>query len=460
MPKGPNSRKSNQRATPLLRRNSCGFSGFPRYHDPVSETPSSQADSKSHRWKPKTGLTLLGLLLLFTYMPLSRAYNQGPIYTRLSGGDWSVHNRDLRDWRGLRVQLASGDTEVTPGTSQAIFDPSGNSPCRRIWIICRTPGQAVHALGDKLTQRLLQRSSLVEVAFFPARQLPINEYRPPDLWVCLDELQSDSLTLPGLFRASGTVEIRIGPTVLPLPEEYGQVPKQVQQFAYSTQRVGLLSAAGRWDQVGEGLAQNAGLESFLDELENQEPNPLPALDISLFHGPIRYPEGKTFLGLGPELQMISQGNHWMVHDSTGWTLPSRGNIATRAANLAQALGAEGWSVLRDEPGSLTLQNDERLLDMRPLHSLPGASSFLPEWKENDSRPLGIFHYHPFLPESCARYLENQIGHELQPLELKSLLRHLGPNRRAQLLLYLEDHPAPADSKEAEAERIILEQLRA
>ncbi|MCB9906240.1 MAG: hypothetical protein H6830_00820 [Planctomycetes bacterium] len=423
----------------------------------MKASPSKPTANVPRSWRPRIGITLLGLWMLFTYVPLTRAFNQGPMYSRMASGDWSVRNLDLRGWRGLRWEWASGQPEVT--SYVGIHTETAPYPCQRIWIVCRTPGQVTHELGAALVQRLLARPGMVEVALFTHRQLPFSEYRSPDLYVTLDALEEDSQTLPGYLSAHGRIELRVQPSLLPRPVEGPDEPNCVVQASYEARRFGAISAAQRWAPIADALADRIDLEAYLDELQGSDTPPLPSLELHWLHGPIQCAPILALQRYPFDLQSMNTGTAWMVHDDSAWSLDPHGETQRIGDQLVAQLQTEGWSLMRSGSGSATLALGPRRLDIRPMDSLEGQAEFLPEWQARDGRLLGIHHYHPFSAEECAEYLQTCLGEGLQPIQLDSLLHLIDPQQRRELRQLLERLAASDAPAMTTAQQTILEHLR-
>ncbi|MDF1838379.1 MAG: hypothetical protein P1V35_10950, partial [Planctomycetota bacterium] len=292
---------------------------------------SSEPNSHPAMWVPRRSRKFkilgvaLGLFLLVTYVPLTRALDLGPMYTRDSEGQWSVRNQDLRHWRGLRWNFGMGSGNQSMVHWRAALNGRFPTPypARRFWVVCQTPGDAAEALGEMIVQKLLAKDEMAEVAFFPYVHLPITEFRPPDLWITLDQLEDESLTLPGYFSARGTVAMTITPRLhggLNRSKDGVDAPYSTTLLNYAGSRVGLVSAAGRWKHVGEQLALMVHLDTQLQELQGAGDEPSAVLGIELMHGPIVCERIQALADLGKDVKQLKEGPGWMVHDLSAWSL--------------------------------------------------------------------------------------------------------------------------------------------
>lgn len=383
----------------------------------------------------------MGLVLFFllTYVPLTRGMDYGPMYTRDPEGQWSVRNLDLRHWRGLRWNQSAafgsqGSVSWSAPLDRGLPTPY---PTRRIWVVCQTPGQPAHALGEALVEELLTQDSMAEVAFFPFVQLPITEFRPPDLWITLNQIERASTTLPGYFSAKGTVALTITPRLQDTLDRTKQeitAPFFTSLLHYDGARVGLISAAGRWMRLGEELAGIAQVDSYLESLQGATQERSAVLGIELLHGPIVCERPQALADLGTEVKQLKEGPAWMVHDLSAWALKPGSDRESRLAKLREALIAEGWSLVSATPESFRLKLGERQLSAGP--------QFHPDWYGNasgidkstfeDSR-IGIQHFHPFTTEESLLYLNQRLEQGLTKPQLLALLAQLSPARRRSLV---------------------------
>ena len=381
----------------------------------------------------------IGLFLALTYVPLTRAMDLGPMYTRGPEGGWSVRNQDLRHWRGLRWDWSHNSTW---GLGQSSWSHSALKsfptpyPARRIWVVCQTPGEAVHAMGEELVKELLENADIVEVAFFPFVQLPITEFRPPDLWVTLDQVHDVSKALPGYFSAKGSVVATVTPRLLDtltVDKSDIEAPLFATLLAYQDSRLGLISAAGRWDKIGKRLANKSRLLHALKELRGEASEPSAALTIDLLHGPIRCEPIQALAALGREVQQIKEGPAWMVHDLSAWSVQPGPSRASRLEVLRSALLAEGWELESDSLHGFHMKLGQRELSVGPqIH----AYWFRDEWSteiDPEQIPIGVQHFHPFSAEECLTYLDQRLSHSLSPAQLHALLAQLSPKRRQALV---------------------------
>lgn len=389
----------------------------------------------------------VGLFLLLTYVPLTRAMDLGPMYTRDPEGAWSVRHQDLRNWRGLRWNFGKGFGEQSMVHWRA---PLGDRfptpyPARRIWVVCQTPGEAAQALGEIIVEQLLARNEMAEVAFFPYVQLPITEFRPPDLWITLDQLEDESLILPGFFSVRGTVAMTIAPHLhagLNRTKEEVDAPFSTSLMHYDGSRFGLLSAAGRWKHVGEQLALMVHLETQLQELRGAGTEPPAVLGIDLLHGPIRCERIQALADLGKDVKQLKEGPAWMAHDLSAWSLKPGPDRRRRIQDLAMALTAEGWTLRKGTPTGLILELGDRVLMVgaqvdRRFHDSA-------DWQSDATfanSPIGIQHFHPFSTGECLEYLDQRMEQGLTQSQLHALLAQLSPERRQSLINSYFDQPA-------------------
>ncbi len=391
-------------------------------------TPSPRGPRRS--WRFGIGVAI-GLVLLLTYLPLTRAIDLGPMYTRGPGGEWSVRNQDLRYWRGLRWNWgvgsgSQGSQKWSPGLDSKLPTPY---PARRIWIVCQTPGAAAHALGEALTAQLLANGDMAEVAFFPFVQLPITEFRPPDLWVTLDQLGDESTTLPGYFAAKGSIAMTVTPRLqnaLTRTREQIEQPFSANLLRYDSSRVGLISAAGRWKRIGDELLQNAHLESTLLALRGDSPTLPAVLGIELLHGPIRCKPIRSLADLGKTVRQLKEGPAWMVHDLSVWSLEPGPDRRRRIQTLRAALIEEGWTSVSDGPRSFRVRLGERQLS---VGEQVDSDWFTDADEACSVSPIGIQHLHPFTAEQCVQFLGQRLKQGLSKPELHALLAQLSPEQR-------------------------------
>lgn len=392
---------------------------------------------RSRRFKA-WGLAI-GLFLLLTYVPLSRAMDLGPMYTRSPEGEWSVRNPDLRYWRGLRWNWGKGygsqGSEMwTPGLGSKLFTPY---PTRRIWIVCQTPGKAAHALGEALTEQLLANDDMAEVAFFPFVQLPITEFRPPDLWVTLEQLADESTTLPGFFSASGSIAMTISPRLhntLYRASSEVEAPFFASLLNYDASRVGLISAAGRWKHIGDELVRSAHLETNLRLLRGESTQLPVVLGIELLHGPIRCKPIQALADLGKQVQQLKEGPAWMVHDLSAWSIEPGPDRRRRIQALRAALIEEGWMPVSGGPRGFRVKLGERQLTVGEQVNrdwFTGSDMYAGEaWRES---PIGVQHLHAFTAEECVHFLNQRLEHGLSKAQLHALLAQLSPGQRQDMV---------------------------
>ncbi|MCP5023472.1 MAG: hypothetical protein GY930_17095 [bacterium] len=396
-------------------------------------SPAPRVPGRSRRFRA-LGL-VIGLVLLLTYVPLSRAMDLGPMYTRGPEGEWSVRNQDLRHWRGLRWNMSKGHGSQgveswTPGLGSELFTPY---PTRRVWIVCQTPGKVAHALGEALTKQLLANDDMVEVAFFPFVQLPVTEFRPPDLWVTLDQLADESTTLPGFFSASGSIAMTISPRLhntLNRAASEIEAPFFASLLNYDKSQIGLISAAGRWKRLGDELVRSAHLETNLRLLQG-ECTQLPAvLGIELLHGSIRCTPIQALRDLGRQVQQLKEGPAWMVHNLTAWSIKPGADRRQRIQSLHAALIEEGWTPVSSGPRGFRVKLGERQLTVGEQIDRDWFSSFdVYSGDAWDESPIGVQHLHEFTAEECVHFLNQRIEQGLSKPQLHALLAQLSPGQR-------------------------------
>jgi len=285
-------------------------------------------------------------------------------------------------------------------------------------------------------EELLASDDMAEVAFFPYVQLPITEFRPPDLWITLDQLQDSSTTLPGFFAARGTLALTITPRLqdsLLKSKKEVKAPFFTTLLKYDGSRVGLISAAGRWKRLGDDLARLVHLDEQLQELRGSEAQLTAVLGIELMHGPIVCERIQALADLGKEVKQLKEGPAWMVHDLSAWSLKPGPDRRRRIQDLRAALIAEGWTLLDGSGSGLRLQLGPRILTVGAQVDR-GFYGDADQLDENTfaATPIGIQHFHPFSTEECLEYLNQRLEQGLTKVQLHALLAHLSPSRREAL----------------------------
>ena len=409
-------------------------------------TPPSQ--SRTRRWT----LTLLVVWLALTYAPLSRAILRGPVYTRALDGAWSVHNEDLRTWRGLRWSAGFGAPKVTLATQIEDHTVDLPFPCQRIWVLCRTPGPVAHALGEELTLALLDRPGMQEVGYFTYRQLPNSAFRPPDLWITIDRLEGSSLTLPGHARSQGRLQVRMGQSTMAGPKDLFAGPHWVGQLTYSSSRTGLVPAASRWLPIARALRDALPLQQVLDRWQGPPERALPAVAVRWLHPPIRCETIAALKQHLPRVQQVAEGPAWMMHDVTSWVVESDGDAQETAATLLRNLRSDGWELEGDGAGIARLRRGSRQIDLRPLHGKPDQTLLEDRWGAQDDRPLVLTHLHPFTTSEIAEYLQEVQREGIPETSLQSLIAHVPPDRRRAVRTWLRQAAEEPQSHADTAER--------
>ena len=392
--------------------------------------------------------TLLLVWVTLTYAPLSRAILRGPVYTRALDGSWSVHNEDLRSWRGVRWSAGIGAPRVELATQIEDHTVDLPFPCKRIWVLCRTPGPVAHALGEELTLALLERPGMQEVGYFTYRQLPNSAFRPPDLWITIDRLEGTSLTLPGHTRSAGRLQVRAAQTTMTGPSDLFAGPHWVGQLTYSSQRSGLVPAASRWLPIAQALRDALPLDQVLDRWQGPEERALPPVAVRWLHPPQRC---ETILALKqhlPRVQQVAEGPAWMMHDVTSWIVRPDASSSQTAEWLLRDLQADGWSLAKQEAGLASLSKGARQIDLRPLHGLPDQTLLEDRWTADDTRPLVLTHLHPFATDEIAAYLRQVQQEGIPETSLQSLIAHLAPNRRQAVRAWLRERSSEGESESA------------
>lgn len=420
------------------------------------ESPTNAAQPRSEGTRSGRGRrwawTLLVVWLVVTYAPLSRTILRGPVYTRASDGSWSVHNEDVRVWRGLRTAAAVGTPAVELATQIEDRTVDRPFPCQRIWVLCRTPGAMAHRLAEELTLALLERPGIQEVGWFTFRQLPNSAFRPPDLWITIDQLESESWTLPGHVRAQGRLQVRLAPSVTAAPRDVMAGPHWVGQLTYETQHSGWIPAAARWGPTARALLAALPLDAVLDRWQGPLERALPPVDVRWLHAPIRCETIQPLKAHLTRVQQIAEGPAWMMHDVTAWTILPEENTQATAQSLMRDLQAEGWQSLGNLEGMARFTLGQRQIDLRPLYGKADQSLLEERWSAEDQRPLVLLHLHPFSTEECAQYLREVAREGLPEASLRSLIVHLAPTRRQALRTWLRELAPEVRAAQTSAQR--------